>query len=455
MVSKQEYYFGFDLYQIILRIIFIPLIKRYFNGIIRNAPESLSVFLPDANCKLHFGNSDESAIRSNKSDDILPVTLFIYKPINFCFRILLDPKIGLGEAYMFEDWSVQSRIQDFLTLLIRAKRYSNSAKKLRQNNGWLKKLFNLLIYLTVRLIRSVISFINLMQHYYHANSLNGSAKNIRDHYDLGNDMFSLFLDPSMTYSCAIFQTIPPYTITHSDSKLLEEAQMRKYDQIFREINVTSDDRILEIGCGWGACAIRAVKYFGCKWTGLTISTEQFKIAQQMVNDNELQDKVNIKLLDYRLENDIYDKIIAIEMIEAVGHEYLPQFFEILSARLRPGGKAYLQAIICPEINYERYCRSSDFIKKYIFPGGHMPSERAIREALPPELSITKTTHIGQHYAPTLDLWYCAWIENEEEILKLGYSRRFHRKWQFYFALCSTLFKYSHIHTVQIIIEKSL
>ncbi|VDO13696.1 unnamed protein product [Brugia timori] len=114
-----------------------------------------------------------------------------------------------------------------------------------------------------------------------------------------------------------------------------------------------------------------------------------------------------------------------------------------------------KAITCPELNYERYCRSSDFIKKYIFPGGHLPSERAIRDALPPELSITKTIHIGQHYAPTLDLWYCAWMENWEKIRKLGYSRKFHRKWQFYFALCSTLFRYSHIDTIQILVEKSL
>ncbi|KAM3718900.1 Tuberculostearic acid methyltransferase UfaA1 [Dirofilaria immitis] len=429
--------------------------SSYFNGIIRNAPESLSLFLPNANYKLHFGGVDEQIIRSNKSkNDIVPVTLFLHKPINFCFRILLDPKIGLGEAYMFEDWDVQTRIQDFLGLLIRAKRY-NATKKLKETNGWLKKLFNLLIYLTVRLIRSLISLINALQHYYHANSLYGSAKNIHEHYDLGNDMFSLFLDPSMTYSCAIFQAIPSYTITHSDNKLLEEAQMRKYDQIFNEINLKSDDRILEIGCGWGACAMRAVKRYGCHWTGLTISMEQFKIAQQVIRDSELQDKINIKLLDYRLENDIYDKIIAIEMIEAVGHEYLSQFFETLRDRLRPGGRAYLQAITCPELNYERYCRSSDFIKKYIFPGGHLPSERAIREALPSELSIIKTVYIGHHYAPTLDLWYCAWMEHEEQILKLGYSRKFHRKWQFYFALCSTLFRYSNIDAVQLLIEKSL
>ncbi|OZC04796.1 hypothetical protein X798_08234 [Onchocerca flexuosa] len=404
MIPNEQHYSSFNLYPLILRIIFIPIIKRYFNGIIRDAPESLSLFLPSVNYKLHFGGIDEGIIQSNKSDDIVPVTLFLHKPINFCFRILLDPKIGLGEAYMFEDWDVQSRIQDFLALLIRAKRY-NAAMKLKQTNGWLRKLFNLLIYLIIRSIRSVMSLINVMQHYYRANSLYGSTKNIHEHYDLGNDMFNLFLDPSMTYSCAIFKENPSYTITHSDNKLLEEAQMRKYDRAFDMINPKSDDRILEIGCGWGACAIRAVKYYGCRWTGLTISMEQFKIAQQRIIDNGLQDKINFKLLDYRLENDVYDKIITIEMIEAVGHEYLPQFFETVRDRLRPGGKAYLQAIICPDLNYERYRRSSDFIKKYIFPGGHMPSEQAIREALPPELTITKIIHIGHHYSPTLDLWY--------------------------------------------------
>uniref|UniRef100_A0A915PHJ6 Cyclopropane-fatty-acyl-phospholipid synthase n=1 Tax=Setaria digitata TaxID=48799 RepID=A0A915PHJ6_9BILA len=312
---------------------------------------------------------------------------------------------------MFEDWDVQTRIQDLLALLIRAKRY-NKSKKIKCTNGWLEELLNLFIYSTVQLIRSIISFINTLQHYYHANSLRGSAQNIREHYDLGNDMFSIFLDPSMTYSCATFQSIP-HTVTHSDNELLEEAQMRKYDQIFDELNLKSNDRILEIGCGWGACAIRAVKCYGCQWTGLTISTEQFKIAQQRITDNGVADKVNIKLLDYRLEKDIYDKVIVIEMIEAVGHEYLPQFFETLRDRLCPG------------------------------------------EALPPELTIKKTVHIGQHYGPTLDLWYCAWMEHEERILKLGYSKKFHRKWQYYFQLCSTLFRYSYIDTVQLLIEKSL
>ncbi|EFO14961.1 hypothetical protein LOAG_13555, partial [Loa loa] len=150
---------------------------------------------------------------SNKSNDILPITLILHKPINFCLRILLDPKIGLGEAYMFENWDTQLRIQDFLALLIRAKTLQ-LINTISYNNGMKKS-------------EQIISFINFIQHYYHTNSLYGSARNIHKHYDLGNDMFSLFLDPSMTYSCAIFQAIPSHTIINSDNKLLEEAQNEK------------------------------------------------------------------------------------------------------------------------------------------------------------------------------------------------------------------------------------
>uniref|UniRef100_A0AC34FLF8 Cyclopropane-fatty-acyl-phospholipid synthase n=1 Tax=Panagrolaimus sp. ES5 TaxID=591445 RepID=A0AC34FLF8_9BILA len=226
----------------------------------------------------------------------------------------------------------------------------------------------------------------------------------------------------MTYSCAIFEEPLPKNITKSDMKLLNDAQMRKYDALFERLNIKSTDHILEIGCGWGHCAIRAVQRFGCKWTGLTISVQQFELCKKRIKDAGLEDKIDIKFLDYRGETGIYDKIVSIEMIEAVGHEYFPVYFSTIRDRLRPGGIAAIQAIYSADELAERSKNSSDFIKKHIFPGGDMPS---------------------------IDLWNAAWQERRPKILSLGYSNRLIRKWEFYFVLCSALFEYGNIDVAQI------
>ncbi|KHN83301.1 putative fatty acid methyltransferase [Toxocara canis] len=355
---------------------------------------------------------------------------------------------------MSSDWNASPSAKDFLTLLIRAKRYKSTHKmSSRQRSSWIGSLSVYLQRTIVRTIRVIVRFLNYIQHRFHQNSMLGSARNIHQHYDLGNEMFQIFLDPSMTYSCALFEPFPE-KITKTDFKMLEEAQMRKYDAMLDMLELKPTDHVLEIGCGWGACSIRAVQKFGCKWTGITISAEQLKVAQEKVRKHALEDKIEYKLLDYRLEKGVYDKLLAIEMIEAVGHEYLPLFFEIMRDRIVPGGIACIQAITCPDAYYDHYRRSSDFIKKYIFPGGHLPSEGAISEALPPELTIETVSHIGKHYAVTLDLWHSAWMERQKKILDLGYTQQFHRKWQFYFALCSALFEHSHIDTVQMRIARA-
>ncbi|KJH50413.1 Cyclopropane-fatty-acyl-phospholipid synthase [Dictyocaulus viviparus] len=360
--------------------------------------------------------------------------------------------MGLGETYTTGDWTAEPNPTEFLKLLIRAKKQRKRIEQ-RIRSSPKENFVRIVGGIILAIIRWIVTSYRYAQHRIRDNTLIQSAKNVEDHYDLGNDMFRMFLDPSMTYSCAIFQE-PLEQVEKVDFEVLEQAQRRKMDQLIDMLDLKKSDRVLEIGCGWGACAIQAVKRSDCHWTGLTISYEQLEWAKSKVVEEGLQDKICFLYEDYRLVSGQYDKIISVEMIEAVGQTYLPQYFKVISDRLVSGGKAVLQVIICPDAYYERYCQSSDFIKKYIFPGGHMPSLGAIKSSLPDDLTIGQIRHIGRHYACTLDHWYNAWMKNEEGILALGYARSFHRLWQYYFCLCSALFANDHIDAVQFTITKN-
>uniref|UniRef100_A0A0N5AEU6 Cyclopropane-fatty-acyl-phospholipid synthase n=1 Tax=Syphacia muris TaxID=451379 RepID=A0A0N5AEU6_9BILA len=352
---------------------------RHFDKLLAKSDENLCIQI--ANNKYKFNYKSQNAKHQ-------PVTLHIYNPIDFCFRIILDPKIGLGESFMKQDWDAEPSPKDLLTLMIRAKSKNNVAKLLAITSSFLNQKTN--EHKKSLIVEKIVFWI------FQAilNTVEGSATNIHQHYDLGNDMFQKFLDPTMTYSCAIFE--------QRITELLIYAKVSS--------NITED------------------------------VTNHFKYT----------------LNSLKLEEGVYDKVIAIEMIEAVGHEFLPQFFNVISDRLKPDGIAFLQAIVCPDAYYERYRKSSDFIKKYIFPGGHMPSLNGIEKALPEKiLKITEIEQINRNYAVTLDFWNLAWMEHEQEILKMGYPLEFHRKWQFYFALCSSLFEYDHIGTVHIKLQKCI
>ncbi|VDL76198.1 unnamed protein product [Nippostrongylus brasiliensis] len=364
--------------------------------------------------------------------------------------MVLDPKMGLGEAYMAGDWRADPNPTEFLKLLIRAKKETAAAKgpSRPKSNGFGAILVNILL----EIVRKTVAVVNYVQHRIKDNTISQSAKNIEEHYDLGNDMFELFLDKTMTYSCGLFEE-PGHPVAKVDFEELEAAQLKKIDALIDMLELTENDRVLEIGCGWGAFAIRAVQRSGCRWTGLTISHEQLALGQERVKAAGLDDKIELVLLDYRMSEGNYTRVVSVEMIEAVGHAFLPQYFQTISDRLVPGGKAVIQAITCPDAYYEKYSKSSDFIKKYIFPGGHMPSLGAIDAALPKDLQFGHRRHIGRHYATTLDHWFSAWMVCEKDILALGYSESFHRRWQYYFCLCSSLFANDHIDAVQFVLNK--
>ncbi|PIO66399.1 methyltransferase domain protein [Teladorsagia circumcincta] len=265
--------------------------------------------------------------------------MLIHNPIHFCWLMILDEKMGLGETYMAGDWTAEPNPTDFLKLLIRAKKQSRSTRQ--RTSSVIEKIFKFISSGVLTVIRCTVASYRYIQHRIRDNTLTQSAKNIEDHYDLGNDMFRMFLDPSMTYSCALFEE-PLEPVSEVDFKVLEEAQNRKMDRLIGMLNLKPTDRILEIGCGWGSCAVRAVQKIPCDWTGITISHEQLEWGKRLVSEANLEDKICFKYQDYRLTSGQYDKIISVEMIEAVGQLFLPQYFQVLSDRLLPGGKAVLQ-----------------------------------------------------------------------------------------------------------------
>ncbi|GMS86720.1 hypothetical protein PENTCL1PPCAC_8895 [Pristionchus entomophagus] len=448
----------------------VPFIIKFLKPMVDGTSEQVLVDLPSINKCLTFGGQKKLTANNNETE---AVTLRIDQPVHFCWSLLLDQKIGLGESYMNGDWCARPGIKAFLTALIRAKREKTAARSRTSSSSSAgaaplrKPSVSTIAFASIgaRLLnafRAAVAFYNYCHHRIRDNTILRSRTNISEHYDLGNDMFELFLDDTMTYSCALFdeedlgKPIPtPINFPH-----LRDAQFRKIDALLDTLNLSEKDHVLEIGCGWGAAAIRAVERFGCRWTGLTISTEQLEMAQERVREAGLVDRIDLKLLDYRLETASYSAVFSIEMIEAVGEAFLPEYFRVVYDRLEEGGKAAIQAIICPDAYYDRYCRSSDFIKKHIFPGGHMPSVGAIQKSLPLSedgstdlLAFKIEREMAQHYSHTLDVWLAAWLDREKDISALGYSSIFHRKWQFYFGLCSALFAYDNIDVIQFTLTK--
>jgi cyclopropane-fatty-acyl-phospholipid synthase len=285
-----------------------------------------------------------------------------------------------------------------------------------------------------------------ISHLANRNSTEQAKKNIAAHYDLGNKLYTRFLDESMMYSSAIYP---------SPDASLAEAQQTKLKAICDKLQLCSDDHLLEIGTGWGALAIFAAKHYGCKVTTTTISDEQHKYAADWLQREGLQDKITLLKQDYRLLEGQYDKLVSIEMIEAVGKAYLPTFFNKCSSLLKNQGLMVLQAITISDHRLDSYSKSVDFIQKHIFPGGFLPSQLLINQHLRKhtDMMIRDLHDIGLDYAKTLQDWHKTLLENKDELAKDGYDERFMNMWRYYFSYCEGGFLERTISTVQLVISK--
>jgi len=278
------------------------------------------------------------------------------------------------------------------------------------------------------------------------NTPSGSRRNIAAHYDLGNEFFALFLDETMAYSCAVFP---------APDSTLYDASVAKFDRICRKLALTSHDHLLEIGSGWGGFALYAAGKYGCRVTTTTISRKQYEYTRRQVEAAGLADRVAVLCDDYRALEGAFDKLVSIEMIEAVGHQYFDDYFRRCSERLKPDGMMLLQAIVIPDQRYDRYRRSADFIQRYIFPGGCLPSIGAICRSLgrATDFQLVDLEDITPHYAKTLALWRQRFLANRDRARSLGFSDEFLRTWEFYFCYCEGGFRERAIGDVQIVLIK--
>ena len=290
------------------------------------------------------------------------------------------------------------------------------------------------------------SLLYRIKHLFNRNSKSGSRKNIHAHYDIGNDFYQLWLDPSMTYSSALFAN------GHVDN--LQEGQSAKYRRILNELQVDRDARILEIGCGWGGFAEVAARDMNARVTGLTLSTEQLQFAKQRLTDAGVVDQVELRLQDYRDTSGEFDGIASIEMFEAVGEAYWPSYFECIARNLKTGGRACIQTIVIDDALFERYRKGTDFIQQYIFPGGMLPSPSVFKKyAAQHGLSVLNEFHFGLDYARTLAEWRSAFMEQLPRVKEQGFDDRFLRTWEFYLAYCEAGFRAGSINVAQFTLEK--
>lgn len=292
---------------------------------------------------------------------------------------------------------------------------------------------------------SLVRAYERLRFWLNSNSRRQARKNISYHYDLGNDFYSLWLDDTMTYSSALFET---------GQESLEKAQIAKYASMVDQMGVQPGEHVLEIGCGWGGFAEYAARERGLRVTGLTISREQFDYAQDRIARAGLSDQVEFKLQDYRDERGLYDGIASIEMFEAVGEKYWPVYFDTVRARLRPGRNATLQIITVQDKRWEVYRRGVDFIQKYIFPGGMLPSRGAlVAEIERAGLGVLRSVEFGESYSQTLRRWHDTFNARWDEVARLGFDDRFRRMWNFYLTSCAATFHSGNCDVTQITLRR--
>ncbi len=371
---------------------------------------------------LEIQNHDSKIYKFGNESEQLRAKIKINKP-GLTLQIIKSGSVGLAEAYMRNEFET-----DNLTNLIEIT--AKNIKIVYKFSG----IFDL-------------SMINKLKSIFIKNNKSRSKKNISKHYDLGNDFFSLWLDPSLTYSSAIFE---------KQKDDLFSAQLNKYKKLTELIKPNVGNKILEIGCGWGGFAEYVGKNYDVKLDCITISKEQFEFSKKRIFENGLNEKVNIFLKDYRDVKDKYDSIASIEMIEAVGQNYLFNYFKSIKKNLSENGRAAIQAITIDDSLFDRYKTKEDFIQKYIFPGGFLPSKRKLYDLSSSNgLEIKKYESYGSHYSNTLKIWRDEFLKKWEEISKHGFDNKFKRMWQFYLSYCEAGFKSKNIDLIQFSMQNKI
>ncbi|HHC75294.1 MAG TPA: class I SAM-dependent methyltransferase, partial [Thiothrix sp.] len=365
-----------------------PLFGRWFLSMLNRIHEGeLHVFIANQ----HY--------RCGQTDSDLQATIRINRPLSLAKKAVLRGDLGFAESYMAGDWQ-SDNLSDLLTLLLRNREHIG-----KRFNGY-----------------SGLRLGSRFYHYLRKNSILGSKKNIEQHYDLGNDFYQAWLDQSMTYSSGLF-------LTPDDD--LHTAQQHKYQRILQQLGAKKGDAVLEIGCGWGGFAEHAIQA-GQTVHGITLSQEQCAYAQQRLQP--YGDQAHIEIRDYRHLTQQYDHIVSIEMFEAVGEQYWETYFATIQQSLKSGGKAVLQIITIGDEWFESYRRKADFIQRYIFPGGLLPSlEKLEDEIAKTDLHCLSTKRFGQDYARTLAIWDQQFVQALPQLEQLGYDQRFARMWRYYFS----------------------
>jgi cyclopropane-fatty-acyl-phospholipid synthase len=371
--------------------------------------------------ELHFDGSVHSFGQANSS---LTARIEV-KDSSFFRKTCLGGSLGVADSYAAGDWD-----SDDLVILFRL--FLQNLKVMDgMEGGWATVLnkFARWAYLISQ-----------------KNTVKGSRRNIALHYDLGNDFYELMLDPTMTYSCGIFA---------NQDTTLEEASLAKYDRIIEQLDIKDGQTVLEIGCGWGGFAKRLMETTGAKWTGTTISEQQFNYAKEIIAQANWQNRATLLQEDYRNLQGSYDRIVSIEMIEAVGHEYLPTYFSKISDLLASDGAALVQAITMPDHRYDQYLKEVDYIRTRVFPGSCVPSISAMVSAVAKKSDLRPTGihDIGYHYARTLRGWRMQFLAKEEEIQKLGYDDSFRRAWIYYLCYCEAGFEEGYTGDIHLLLTK--
>ena len=374
-------------------------------------------FIKHGNLKIT--NHDGKEYSFGNSNERLNVDLKINKP-GLTFKIIKNGSVGLAEAYM-DNYFETNNLTNLIELA------AKNIKIVHKFSG----SFDLSIF-------------NKIKGLFIKNNKSRSKENIRKHYDLGNEFFSLWLDKTLTYSSAIFD----------DSNDLEKAQLNKYKKLSSLVKPKSGDKMLEIGCGWGGFAEYIGKNYDVKLDCITISKKQYEYSKERIHNEGLNEKINIQMLDFRDVKNNYNSIASIEMIEAVGQSYLKNYFNTIKENLVDGGTAAIQSITIDDSIYDRYKSKTDFIQKYIFPGGFLPSKNElVNLANQSGLKFENCNSYGDHYSNTLNIWREEFLEKWEQISSQGFDNTFKRMWNFYLSYCEAGFKSKNIDLIQFALQK--